>query len=73
MSLLQKKKLFFFLFSWQKNDKTSLELIEVPVKDLTFDQLQLLKVKTWNETEPPHPVLTCHAILLKTISQEADF
>uniref|UniRef100_A0A665V8G5 GP-PDE domain-containing protein n=1 Tax=Echeneis naucrates TaxID=173247 RepID=A0A665V8G5_ECHNA len=29
----------------KKNDKTSLELIEVPVKDLTFDQLQLLKVK----------------------------
>lgn len=28
----------------QKNDKTQ-ELIEVPVKDLTFDQLQLLKVK----------------------------
>uniref|UniRef100_A0A4W6E0P4 Glycerophosphocholine phosphodiesterase 1 n=1 Tax=Lates calcarifer TaxID=8187 RepID=A0A4W6E0P4_LATCA len=33
----------------KKNDKTSLELIEVPVKDLTFDQLQLLKVKTWND------------------------
>lgn len=32
----------------QKNDKTPLELIEVPVKDLTFDQLQLLKVETWN-------------------------
>uniref|UniRef100_A0A674NWI7 Glycerophosphocholine phosphodiesterase 1 n=1 Tax=Takifugu rubripes TaxID=31033 RepID=A0A674NWI7_TAKRU len=29
-----------------KNDKTQ-ELIEVPVKDLTFDQLQLLKVKVW--------------------------
>lgn len=28
----------------KKNDKTSLELIEVPVKDLTFDQLQLLKL-----------------------------
>uniref|UniRef100_A0A668A7M3 Glycerophosphocholine phosphodiesterase 1 n=1 Tax=Myripristis murdjan TaxID=586833 RepID=A0A668A7M3_9TELE len=28
----------------KKNDKTSLELIEVPVKDLTFDQLQLLKI-----------------------------
>ncbi|KAF3849641.1 hypothetical protein F7725_019360 [Dissostichus mawsoni] len=28
----------------QKNDKTSLELIEVPVKDLTYDQLQLLKL-----------------------------
>lgn len=27
----------------QKNDK-NLELIEVPVKDLTYDQLQLLKV-----------------------------
>uniref|UniRef100_A0A8C2ZTR6 Glycerophosphocholine phosphodiesterase 1 n=1 Tax=Cyclopterus lumpus TaxID=8103 RepID=A0A8C2ZTR6_CYCLU len=27
----------------KKNDKKSLELIEVPVKDLTFDQLQLLK------------------------------
>uniref|UniRef100_A0A3P8URV4 Glycerophosphocholine phosphodiesterase 1 n=1 Tax=Cynoglossus semilaevis TaxID=244447 RepID=A0A3P8URV4_CYNSE len=27
----------------KKNDKVSLELIEVPVKDLTFDQLQLLK------------------------------
>ncbi len=38
----------FFLSPWQKNDKTSLELIEVPVKDLTFDQLQLLKVKAWN-------------------------
>uniref|UniRef100_A0A8C2ZRL0 Glycerophosphocholine phosphodiesterase 1 n=1 Tax=Cyclopterus lumpus TaxID=8103 RepID=A0A8C2ZRL0_CYCLU len=32
----------------KKNDKKSLELIEVPVKDLTFDQLQLLKVKTTN-------------------------
>ncbi|XP_051264507.1 glycerophosphocholine phosphodiesterase GPCPD1 isoform X5 [Dicentrarchus labrax] len=28
----------------KKNDKTSLEFIEVPVKDLTFDQLQLLKL-----------------------------
>lgn len=28
----------------KKNDKTSLELFEVPVKDLTFDQLQLLKL-----------------------------
>ncbi|XP_038582131.1 glycerophosphocholine phosphodiesterase GPCPD1 isoform X4 [Micropterus salmoides] len=28
----------------KKNDQTSLELIEVPVKDLTFDQLQLLKL-----------------------------
>ncbi|XP_042359078.1 glycerophosphocholine phosphodiesterase GPCPD1 [Plectropomus leopardus] len=28
----------------KKNDKTSLELIEVPVKDLTYDQLQLLKL-----------------------------
>uniref|UniRef100_A0A8D2ZVT2 Glycerophosphocholine phosphodiesterase 1 n=1 Tax=Scophthalmus maximus TaxID=52904 RepID=A0A8D2ZVT2_SCOMX len=28
----------------KKNDKTSLELIEVPVKDLTFVQLQLLKI-----------------------------
>ncbi|XP_056284048.1 glycerophosphocholine phosphodiesterase GPCPD1 isoform X2 [Pseudoliparis swirei] len=28
----------------KKNDKKSLELIEVPVKDLTFDQLQLLKL-----------------------------
>ncbi|XP_010731532.2 glycerophosphocholine phosphodiesterase GPCPD1 isoform X2 [Larimichthys crocea] len=28
----------------KKNDNTSLELIEVPVKDLTFDQLQLLKL-----------------------------
>ncbi|KAJ3583054.1 hypothetical protein NHX12_034522 [Muraenolepis orangiensis] len=28
----------------KKNDKTSLELIEVPVKDLTFHQLQLLKL-----------------------------
>uniref|UniRef100_A0A8D2ZW00 Glycerophosphocholine phosphodiesterase 1 n=1 Tax=Scophthalmus maximus TaxID=52904 RepID=A0A8D2ZW00_SCOMX len=28
----------------KKNDKTSLELIEVPVKDLTFVQLQLLKL-----------------------------
>ncbi|KAM3861312.1 glycerophosphocholine phosphodiesterase GPCPD1 [Diretmus argenteus] len=28
----------------KKTDKTSLELIEVPVKDLTFDQLQLLKL-----------------------------
>uniref|UniRef100_A0A3Q3LX58 Glycerophosphocholine phosphodiesterase 1 n=1 Tax=Mastacembelus armatus TaxID=205130 RepID=A0A3Q3LX58_9TELE len=28
--------------------KTSLELIEVPVKDLTYDQLQLLKVKNKN-------------------------
>ncbi|KAM6954749.1 glycerophosphocholine phosphodiesterase GPCPD1 isoform 1-T3 [Aplochiton taeniatus] len=27
-----------------KKDKTSLELIEVPVKDLTYDQLQLLKL-----------------------------
>ncbi|KAG7259511.1 hypothetical protein CRUP_031787, partial [Coryphaenoides rupestris] len=27
-----------------KNDKTSLELIEVPVKALTYDQLQLLKL-----------------------------
>ncbi|KAJ8384058.1 hypothetical protein AAFF_G00211900 [Aldrovandia affinis] len=28
----------------KKNDEHSLELIEVPVKDLTFDQLQLLKL-----------------------------
>ncbi|XP_035278448.1 glycerophosphocholine phosphodiesterase GPCPD1 isoform X2 [Anguilla anguilla] len=28
----------------KKNDKHSLELFEVPVKDLTFDQLQLLKL-----------------------------
>ncbi|XP_044232748.1 glycerophosphocholine phosphodiesterase GPCPD1 isoform X1 [Thunnus albacares] len=28
----------------KKNDNTSLELIEVPVKDLTYDQLQLLKL-----------------------------
>ncbi|XP_034435629.1 glycerophosphocholine phosphodiesterase GPCPD1 [Hippoglossus hippoglossus] len=28
----------------KKNDKTSLELVEVPVKDLTYDQLQLLKL-----------------------------
>ncbi|KAF7666938.1 hypothetical protein LDENG_00086390 [Lucifuga dentata] len=28
----------------KKNDKTSLQFIEVPVKDLTFDQLQLLKL-----------------------------
>ncbi|XP_006626000.2 glycerophosphocholine phosphodiesterase GPCPD1 isoform X1 [Lepisosteus oculatus] len=28
----------------KKNDKQSLELFEVPVKDLTFDQLQLLKL-----------------------------
>uniref|UniRef100_A0A8D0CPN1 Glycerophosphocholine phosphodiesterase 1 n=1 Tax=Sander lucioperca TaxID=283035 RepID=A0A8D0CPN1_SANLU len=33
----------------KKHDKTSLEPVEVPVKDLTFDQLQLLKVKTWND------------------------
>lgn len=36
---------FFFVYGLQKNDKTARELIEVPVKDLTFDQLQLLKVK----------------------------
>ncbi|CAL8394603.1 unnamed protein product [Arctogadus glacialis] len=30
--------------STKKKDKKSLELIEVPVKDLTFDQLQLLKL-----------------------------
>lgn len=35
---------------WQKNDKTQ-ELIEVPVKDLTFDQLQLLKVKTRSDVK----------------------
>uniref|UniRef100_A0A3B4CMH9 Glycerophosphocholine phosphodiesterase 1 n=1 Tax=Pygocentrus nattereri TaxID=42514 RepID=A0A3B4CMH9_PYGNA len=29
----------------KKNDKHSMELFEVPVKDLTFDQLQLLKVR----------------------------
>ncbi|XP_057208392.1 glycerophosphocholine phosphodiesterase GPCPD1 [Triplophysa rosa] len=28
----------------KKNDKNSMELFEVPVKDLTFDQLQLLKL-----------------------------
>lgn len=33
-----------YLRFFQKNDKTQ-ELIEVAVKDLTFDQLQLLKVK----------------------------
>lgn len=33
-----------YVHFFQKNDKTQ-ELIEVAVKDLTFDQLQLLKVK----------------------------
>uniref|UniRef100_A0A6Q2YJD7 Glycerophosphocholine phosphodiesterase 1 n=1 Tax=Esox lucius TaxID=8010 RepID=A0A6Q2YJD7_ESOLU len=31
----------------KKGDKHSLELFEVPVKDLTYDQLQQLKVKAW--------------------------
>lgn len=31
----------------QKNDKNSMVLFEVPVKDLTFDQLQLLKVNIY--------------------------
>lgn len=35
--------LIFLSHTQQKNDK-NLELIEVPVKDLTYDQLQLLKV-----------------------------
>lgn len=38
-------KRIFVVSGSQKNDKTARELIEVPVKDLTFDQLQLLKVK----------------------------
>jgi len=39
-------KLFIPSSPQQKNDK-NLELIEVPVKDLTFDQLQLLKVSLY--------------------------
>uniref|UniRef100_A0A3B4CPK0 Glycerophosphocholine phosphodiesterase 1 n=1 Tax=Pygocentrus nattereri TaxID=42514 RepID=A0A3B4CPK0_PYGNA len=35
----------------KKNDKHSMELFEVPVKDLTFDQLQLLKVNLMDEEE----------------------
>ena len=38
----------------QKNDKHSLELLEVPVKDLTYDQLQMLKVCWYDTLE--HPV-----------------
>uniref|UniRef100_A0A671U3M4 Glycerophosphocholine phosphodiesterase 1 n=1 Tax=Sparus aurata TaxID=8175 RepID=A0A671U3M4_SPAAU len=61
----------------KKNDKTSLELIEVPVKDLTFDQLQLLKVRTninnWNHCIPSSiPEHVGFNIELKWICQMKD-
>uniref|UniRef100_A0A7N6BUE2 Glycerophosphocholine phosphodiesterase 1 n=1 Tax=Anabas testudineus TaxID=64144 RepID=A0A7N6BUE2_ANATE len=57
----------------KKNDK-NLELIEVPVKDLTFDQLQLLKMKLLLITSIFHaiPEHVGFNIELKWISQMKD-
>lgn len=61
-------KLIFVVSGPQKKEKTARELIEVPVKELTFDQLQLLKVrdkKRENLETKPNVTRVVTAVLLR--------
>uniref|UniRef100_A0A673J2T0 Glycerophosphocholine phosphodiesterase GPCPD1-like n=1 Tax=Sinocyclocheilus rhinocerous TaxID=307959 RepID=A0A673J2T0_9TELE len=56
----------------KKTDKNSMVLFEVPVKDLTFDQLQLLKVRLISHSFTAVPDHVGFNIELKWISQFKD-